>query len=122
MADGIIIHRSGGLVNIFLPQYVWEQKLKRMSLVHISQVIICLLFAWKFTAAIVCLSVQKEVSIPHLRGIFRIPRIPVPGNSQKPLSGRYDGTGLSIQDACRNPHGAGSSSQFQKAESNRIFN
>ena len=38
-----------------------------MSLAHISWVIICLLFAWKFTAAIVCLSVQKEVSIPHLR-------------------------------------------------------
>ncbi len=26
-----------------------------------------LLFAWRFMAAIVCLSVQKEVSIPHMK-------------------------------------------------------
>ncbi len=35
-----------------------------MSLAHISCVIICLFFAWKFTAAIVCFSVQNEVSMP----------------------------------------------------------
>lgn len=54
-----------------------------MSRIHISCVIICLLYEWKFTA-IACFSVQKEVSMSHLgRYSFLI------SSAWNPFSGKF---------------------------------